>query len=149
MGYYGQPDPTMGYYGQPDPTMGYYGQPDPTMGYYGQPDPTMGYYGQADPSSGYYGEMPEMPGYAGYAQAPDPGVSYYGDPYLAGYVRQARPAYNPGCPMPTNVAGYAEAEPLEGYDGYVKPSTVNAGCEQVTPQPGPAPGAPDSFRALW
>ena len=30
--------------------------------------------------------------------------------------------------MPTNVAGFAEARPLEGY---VKPSTVNAACDQV------------------
>jgi len=91
--------------------------------------------------------MPEMPGYAEYEPLQEyPGVAYYGDPYLSGYVRARRPTYNPSCPMPTNVAGYGEAEPLEGY---VKPSTVNAACDQLTPQPGEGPSASDHFKPLW
>ena len=46
--------------------------------------------------------------------------------------------------MPTNVGGLAEAEPLEGY---VKPSTVNAACDQMTPQPGARPPPRPSFQA--
>jgi hypothetical protein len=48
--------------------------------------------------------------------------------------------------MPTNVAGFAEAQPLEGY---VKPSSVNAACDQMTPQPGAGPSASDFFKPLW
>ena len=96
---------------------------------------------------GRYGEMPEMPGYAEYEPLQEyPGMAYYGDPYLAGYVRARRPTYNAGCPMPTNVGGFSEAQPLEGY---VKPSSVNATCDQLSPQPGPGPGTPETFRPLW
>jgi len=90
--------------------------------------------------------MPEMPGYA---EADYPGVSYYGDLYLAGYVRAQRPTYNPGCPIPTNVAGFAESSPLEGVDGYVKPATVNAACDQVVPQPNSGSSSSDHFRPHW
>jgi hypothetical protein len=91
--------------------------------------------------------MPEMPGYAEYAQQQGyPGVAYYGDPYFSGYVRSGRPAFNAGCPMPTNVGGLAEAEPLEGY---VRPSSVNATCEQITPQPSTGSFTSDLFKPLW
>jgi hypothetical protein len=148
---YGELDPTYGGYAEYEPLQAY-----PGMGYYSEPYPLeaygqapFGHFAQPDvyPTMGHYGEMPEMPGYAEYeSQQAYPGVSYYGDPYLAGYVRETPPTWNAGCPMPTNVAGFSEAEPLEGY---VKPSTVNASCEQMTPQPGPAPSTPDNFRPLW
>jgi hypothetical protein len=91
--------------------------------------------------------MPEMPGYAEYAPEQGyPGVAYYGDPYFSGYVRSGRPAFNAGCPMPTNVGGLAEAEPLEGY---VRPSSVNATCDQITPQPSTASFTSELFKPLW
>jgi len=177
-GYYAEPPEAYGYYAEPDYVPGWgaphgYGELDPTyagyaeyeppqaypgMGYYAEPYPIegygpVGYFAEEPPYQpvagpiGYYGEMPEMPGYAEFEpQQAYPGVSYYGDPYLAGYVRERPPAYNPSCPMPTNVAGFAEADPLEGY---VKPSTVNASCEQMTSQPGPEPSTPETFRPLW
>jgi hypothetical protein len=48
--------------------------------------------------------------------------------------------------MPTNVAGVPEAEPLEGY---VRPSSVNATCDQMTPQAGTGRFASDLFKPLW
>ena len=133
--------------------MAYYGEPPQSYGYYGEPlDPTLTGYGEATqqyleprPLDGYYGE-PEMPGYAHY-ESPQayPGVAYYGDPYLAGYMRETQPTYNAGCPMPTNVAGFAAVEPLEGY---VKPSSVNAACDQFVPQPD-SPSTSEFFKPLW
>jgi hypothetical protein len=93
--------------------------------------------------------MPEMPGYAEaepLQEYPQEGVAHYGNPYLAGYVREQPPTYNAGCPMPTNVAGLAEAQPLEGY---VKPSTVNAACDQLVPQPSTSAGTSDHFKPHW
>ena len=37
-------------------------------------------------------------------------------------VRDVPPAFNAGCPLPTNVAGFGEPTPLEGY---VQPSEVS------------------------
>ena len=55
---------------------------------------------------------------------------------MSGYVRQtSAPSYNPGCPIPTNVNGYGEAEQFaEGdpFAGYQRPATVNASCGQFT-----------------
>ena len=162
-GYYGEPAqptyPLEGYYGYYDepaqptyPLEGYYS-------YYGEPPqpsyPVEGYYGNYGepapaplPLEGYYGSFTEMPGYAQYARTPESsGVSYYGEPDLAGYLRAHAPTYNAGCPMPTNVAGFAEAAmPL---DGYVKPSSVNAECEQLTPQPASGSPASEYFKPLW
>ncbi len=164
-GYYGEVDPAFGYYGQP-----YYGRPggwgEPDV--YGQAGPVgyfaeefpVGYYGEEFPVGdygeefpvvyygeppyepvGYYGQVPEMVGYG----EPElqygeyyPGISDY-----AGYVREAAPAYNPGCPVPTNVSGF------EGLDGYVHPATVNASCGQFTAQPGAEPSLPETFKPLW
>ena len=178
MGYYGDGDPyLMGYYGQPMGYYGNYGQPmgyaaDTTdvngYGYYGQPmgyaaAPTdhdvegyggygpMGYYAdsrEADGGSmGYYAMTPEMPGYP-------PGVAGYGayGQDYSGYVRETDPAFNAGCPMPTNVHGFGE--PImqnmpNMMEGYVKPSTVNPMCGQFTPQPGQEAAPPDTFKPLW
>jgi hypothetical protein len=158
-GYYGeQPEPYYGqvpeaYYGQvPEAYYGqvpeaYYGQVPEPYGYYSQTPEPSATYGEVDPTYPGYGEMPEMPGYAEYApQQEYPGVAYYGDPYFAGYTRAGRSAFNAGCPMPTNVAGVPEAEPLEGY---VRPSSVNATCDQMTPQAGTGPFASDLFKPLW
>jgi hypothetical protein len=160
-GYYGQVPEAYDYYGQVPEPYGYYGEALDPYSYYGEFDPVYPGYGQDLTQPGYvpvpqygepyplegYGQMPEMPGYAEYEPAPQyPGVAYYGDPYLAGYVRARPSRFNAGCPMPTNVAGFAEAEPLEGY---VAPSSVNAACEQMTPQPGASSSASDYFKPLW
>jgi hypothetical protein len=72
-------------------------------------------------------------------------VGYYGEPPLAGYVRPGR-RFNPGCPMPTNVSGYGGPEHL---DGYVRPRTVNAKCENFKPQPETTGELPETFRPIW
>jgi hypothetical protein len=148
-GYYGE-DP-YGYYGEEPygyaygyaepPEMGYYGE-DPygeaePYGYYAEP-PEMGYYGEPEP----YGEMPEMVGY-GYGEDP---YAHYGEPEFSGYVRDVPSQYNAGCPLPTNVAGFGETPPLEGY---IRPAEVSPNCERFTPQPGPTPSVPETFRPLW
>jgi hypothetical protein len=129
-------------YGEIDP-YGYYAQaPEP----YGEPE----MYGQYEPV-GYYGEEPylseEMPygetePYGYYGESPE----IYGEPEMDGYVREMEPAFNAGCPLPTNVSGFGEAEPLEGY---VRPATVNASCDGFTAQPGTATSVPETFRPLW
>jgi hypothetical protein len=156
MGYYAQP-PGMGYYGQ-FPEMGYYGgQPvgyfadEPPLGYYGE-DPPIGAYAE-DPTMGYYGAMPEMVGYGEDPLAEAyPDMGYYGEPDMSGYVRDTAPAFNPGCPLPTNVAGYGESDPYgeaELMAGYTRPNEVSPSCEQFTPQPGPTPSVPETFKPLW
>jgi len=147
---YAEP-PEMGYYGQADP-YGYYAEPYEHAGWgapgygeyeyaeyeplndYAEPEfaeyEPVGYYADEYPM-GYYGDSPELVG--------------WGDPAFEGYVRDGKPTFNPGCPMPTNVAGLGESE----FDGYVRPATVNPTCENFTPQPGPTPGVPDTFRPLW
>src|SRR6267142_3483526 len=160
IGAWGDPNPygaaePVGYFAEESP-FGYYGEGFPLAGY-GEPFP-LGYYGE-DPHQpmGYYGNMPEMVGY-GEPQMQFaeyyPGVGYYGEPQFAereladyaGYVRATAPAFNPGCPVPTNVAGFDE---VNGFDGYVRPSTVNPSCDQITPQPGAAPSVPETFKPLW
>ena len=138
--YYGAYEP-MAYYSEYEPA-GHYGEYGP-MAYYSEYEPT-GYYGEHEPVA-YYGESPEMPGYAEYDPGMQPGIADYGGGY-AGYVREARPRYNAGCPMPTNVHGMGEAETIQGY---VRPSTVNPSCGQFTPQPGQEPQPPDNFKPLW
>lgn len=164
MGYYGEA-PEMGYYAHAPQAYGYYGEPaemgyaeGPEMGWYGEPEVAeyaepIEYYAEENPMAGYgygYAEMPEMVGY-GYGEYQPlseeyPGVSEYGEPDMAGYVREARPTYNPGCPIPTNVAGYGESSPLEGY---VRPGTGNPSCDNFVPQPGASSAVPDTFRPLW
>jgi hypothetical protein len=132
---YGEADP-YGYYaeapelygwGEPEP----YGEYDP-VGYYAE-DPYVGEdpYGEVEPY-GYYAESPEMYG--------------WGEPEISGYVRDVPPAFNAGCPMPSNVAGFGEAQPLEGY---VRPGEVSPSCKDFTPQPGPTPAVPETFKPLW
>ena len=133
--HYAQP-PEMGYYAEPQEMYGWgepemYGQYEP-MGYYAE-DPYLAEdpYGEVDPY-GYYGETPEMYG--------------YGEPEMAGYMRDVAPAFNAGCPLPTNVSGFAETEPLEGY---MQPSEVSPSCSGFTPQPGPTTSIPETFKPLW
>ncbi len=176
-GYYGQPEPLYGYYGEPEQLYGYYGQVDPlsygdpSYGYYGQEPQAAswdgyGYYGDYQPEAvGYYaeeypiGEYPPDPSMMGYGQGPEmvgygqpepyvegyPGVSYYGEPNYSGYVRDVPPAFNAGCPLPTNVNGFED----EGFDGFVRPRTVNPTCEKFIEQPGSPTLAPDTFKPLW
>jgi hypothetical protein len=162
VGYYG--DPYAGYYGDQE-SVGYYG--DPYAGYYGDQE-SVGYYGYYGHPAGYYAEAPDVEGYEGYgpvgyyAETPEmpgypryepmaeaypnvAGYGAYGREY-DGYVRETRPTYNPGCPMPTNVHGFGEAEMFEGY---VNPSSVNPTCGQFTPQPGQESAPPDNFKPLW
>ncbi len=145
MGWYGAEEPVegYGYFAEDYPVEGYgYGYP---VGAYGQEyvlEP-VGYYGQV----GSYGQPQTFDYYGQYEpQAAYPGMGYYGDQDYSGYVRDVPPAFNAGCPMPTNVAGYGDGE---SFEGYVRPATVNATCEGFTPQPGPTPAEPETFRPLW
>ena len=113
------------------------------MGYYGDQYEPVGYYADEWPM-GYYTDSSEMAGYSDYG--------YYGEPDMAGYVRQTAPAYNPGCPIPTNVAGYGEQEQFsdgDPFSGYQRPTSVNASCGQFTPQPGVSDFVPETFKPLW
>lgn len=167
MAYYGQGDPAMGYYGEVDAAYGHYAQAPELagfnawdgcghsgyqpaggepVGYFAEEQP-VGYYGE-DPGQpvGYYGQAPEMVGYGEPEFAEEyPGVSYYGEPDYAGYVRETDSAFNPGCPLPTNVNGFDEGE----FAGYARPASVNPSCDQMTPQPGSASSTPDTFKPLW
>ena len=133
---YGEVDP-YGYYAEPAEMYGWgepdvYGQYEP-VGYYAE-EPYLSEempYGEADPY-GYYGEQPEMYG--------------WGEPDIAGYVRDLPPTFNAGCGMPTNVAGFGETQPLEGY---VTPTEVSPSCKDFTPQPGPTASVPETFKPLW
>jgi hypothetical protein len=130
---------------------GWYGQTpyEGFAGYGGYAEP-VGYYAEDFPVAGYgydgwgYSEMPEMVGY---------GEDPYGYAGFGRYVQARRPPWNPGCPVPTNVAGFAGwdgyAEDPYGFAGYVKPSGVSPACGQVTPSPDPGGNVPDTFRALW
>jgi len=152
-GYYAAGDP-YGYYAEPpEPGSwaepGMYGVPgysqyEPVSGYAEPPEfaqyEPVGYYADEYPF-GYYADVPEMVGWDGYTP-----MGYYGEPPFDGYVRDGRPTFNPGCPMPTNVAGFGDTDSLEGY---VRPSTVNATCEQFTAQPGSAASVPETFKPLW
>ena len=142
MGCYGEP-PEVPQWGEADvQPVGYYA--DDPYGYYAEDlygyyadDQPMGYYADE-----YYGDVPEMVGWG----EPETPMGYYGDAPFDGYVRDVPPAFNAGCPMPTNVAGFGEQDHLEGY---VKPRTVNATCQNFTPQPGTTGEVPETFRPLW
>ncbi len=134
MGYYGEPV-DVSQWGEPDvQPVGYYA--DDPYGYYADEQP-MGYYADE-----YYGDVPEMVGWG----EPETPMGYYGEPPIEGYVRDVPPTFNAGCPMPTNVAGFGDQN---HFDGYVKPSTVNATCQNFAPQPGTAGEVPETFRPLW
>src|SRR6266436_1595182 len=140
-GYYAQA-PEYGYYGEA-PEYGHYAEPPD----YGEYEP-VGYFAEEQPY-GWYCEPGEMVGYGQYEPLSEypHGVGHYGEPDISGYVRQVPvPPFNPGCPMPTNVAGFAEAEP---FAGYTRPATVNPTCGQFTPQPGITEQVPETFRPLW
>jgi hypothetical protein len=155
-GAYAEPEPPAYYdvpgygaYTEPEPPA-YYGVPG--YGAYAEPATAahepVGYISEEQPM-GCYGER-EMVGYADYEPVAEPypeGAGYYGAPDISGYVREtATPPYNPGCPMPTNVAGFGEAQQFAGYH---RPATVNPTCEQFTPQPGITEAVPETFRPLW
>lgn len=169
-GYYGEA-PDFAYYGESPEFAGYglaapyygevepgYGETEP-VGYYAEEFP-VGYYGE-DPYAvseyepmAAYGEMPEMVGY-GYADADGygeqefaeeyPGVAGYDETEMGGYVRDVPPAFNAGCPMPTNT-GVGEAEP---FAGYTRPTEVSPSCPSFTPQPESSGSIPDTLRPLW
>lgn len=175
-GYYGDPQDYAGYgygYGAPPPSpygYGYYGEP--AYGYYAEPpgyadyEPyePVGYYAdEQQPYEGYggnYGDATtQMAGYSQYAPTseayPPESYGYYGEPDYSGYVREtAMPPFNAGCPLPVNVAGFAEAE-QEPFDevtdltGYQQPTTVSPVCGMFTPQPGLTEQVPETFRPLW
>src|SRR5712691_3071511 len=144
--------PEMGYYAEEEPGYGYFAEDYPVDGY-GFAYPVDDYAQEYVPESvGYYGPMgwygqPEVEGYGQYEPVVQyPGMGYYAAPDFSGYVRDVRPAFNAGCPMPTNVAGFGEPE---NFEGYVQPATVNATCDRFTAQPGTTPGEPETFRPLW
>lgn len=135
----------VGYYAEEYPPTSY-GDEYPPLGYYAEdPYPPVGDY---EPTAGWYGQPPVTPDYLQYGAAAEdyPSMGYYGEPEYAGYVRDVPPTFNAGCPLPTNVAGFAAEEPLEGY---VRPADVSPTCERFTPQPGPTPAVPETFRPLW
>jgi hypothetical protein len=128
-----------------------YAEPEP-VGYFAEETP-MGYYGEEAMPMGYYGQ-PEMVGYGESEQqfaAEHPDVAEYGEPKFGepeiagygGYMRDMPPAFNAGCPLPTNLNGY------NGFEGYTSPATVNPTCDTMTPQPGTVPSPPDTFKPLW
>ena len=114
-------------WGEPD----VYGQPDP-MGYYAE-DPYLAeetQHGEADPY-GYYGETPEMSG--------------WGEPEMAGYARRAA-CVQRRLPMPTNVSGFGETAPLEGY---MQPSEVSPSCSGFHTAARPKLFGTGNFKPLW
>lgn len=119
-----------------------YGEMEP-VGYFAEEAP----YGQYEPV-GWYGQVPEMVGYGEMEPLAEdyPGMAYYADPGVAGYVRDLPSPFNAGCPMPTNVAGFGEPQPLEGY---MRPAEVSPSCRDFASQPGPTPAVPDTFKPLW
>ena len=168
-GYYGEAEPALSYYGGADPAYGYYGErPEFAVpGYgggplgYAEPEPVgylaeetpIGYHGEEAMRMGYYGQ-PEMVAYGEAEQQfaeEYPGVAEYGDPEFSepefagygDYTRDMPPAFNAGCPLPTNLSGY------EGYEGYATPATVNPTCDTMTSQPGTSPSVPETFKPLW
>jgi hypothetical protein len=167
-GYYAE-SPDVSYYGEPADPYGYYAEAPEAP--YGELPPEMGYYaeypelpqmtGYAEPVAYYSEEYPPQP-VAGYGQAPMPEmvgyheyeplsedyseVEDYGESDMEGYVRDVPPAFNPGCPLPSNVSGYEEVEPLQGY---VQPADVSPTCPQFTPAARPKPSVPDTLKPLW
>ena len=81
----------------------------------------------------------------GYGEYEPLGEDPYGEAELNGYVRPSR-MFNPGCPLPTNVAGFAESSPLEGY---APPRPVSPRVTNFVPPAAVAGGMPDTFRPLW
>ena len=161
-GYYAE-FPEMGAWGEPEPysaydPVGYFAEEYP-VGWVGAA-PALGYFAESPDTYGYapvgwYGAGPEMVGYGNYEPAAGygagvaeayPEYGFYAEPNVEGYVREAPSPFNAGCPLPTNVRGFAEAQPLEGY---VQPSTVNANCDRYTPQPGSHESVPETFKPLW
>ena len=134
---YGEVDPYgygYGYYAEPQYPYGQYEPGYEPVGYYAAEDPYLSEeypYGEVDPY-GYYGEAPEMYG--------------WGEPEISGYTRDLPPSFNAGCPLPTNVSGFGETEPLQGY---VQPAEVSPSCSGFTPQPGPTASVPETFKPLW
>jgi hypothetical protein len=103
---------------------------------------------------GGYAQAPEMVGYHEYeplSESPE-STGYYGEPDVSGYVRRRPSSRSTGCPMPTNVAGFDEAEPYaeaEPFAAYQRPRTVNPSCGQFTAQPGVTESLPETFKPLW
>jgi len=157
--FYGEYEPgyaeyePVGYFAEDYP-FGYYGEEYP-LADYGEEYP-LGYFAEDylyAPMSeyepmGWYGQAPEMNGYGEYEPLAEeyPGMAYYGEPDLSGYVRETEPTFNASCGCPTNIHGFGE-EP--GMEGYVAPTTVNATCDQFTPQPGSRGPEPETFKPLW
>jgi hypothetical protein len=130
-------------YAEPDP-VGYFAQEQPMAGYAKDPSLAWGEASSPQFAAHGWGQVPEMVGYGPMGEAP---LEYYGEPELAAYVRDVRaPAFNAGCPMPTNTVGGYEESPLEGY---VKPTPVSPRCESFATQPGPTPAVPETFKPLW
>ncbi len=138
MGYYGEAPEHYGYYAEPD-HMGYYAEPADHMGYYGEAPEHYGYYAEPD-HMGMYASVPEMVGYGD-----DRAMGGYAAD-LSGYVRDAPPRFNAGCPLPTNLSGFGD---IGDVSGYTKPADVSPNCQQFT-SPSPSQGSlPDTLRPLW
>ncbi len=114
-----------------------YAEPyDPSGGY--------GWYAEDDMGEDDFGEDEFGEGEFGEGEfAEDDPTAGYG---YSGYVRGGQSPFNAGCPIPTNVAGFGEAETVEGYG---PPPRVGATCDRFTAQGGGPAEAPETFRPLW
>jgi len=150
VGYFAEEPMMGGWYGEDPYGEDPYGESEP-MGWYGEDPYGEDPYGEPEPM-GWYGSVPEMVGYGeGYGEyAPlgeeYPSMGYYGESDMSGYVKDAPPTFNPGCPLPTNVAGFGEADTLAGY---TKPGEVSPSCPQFTSPASPQGPLPDTLRPLW
>jgi hypothetical protein len=137
---YGYAEEPFGYAEDPYGAYGAYGEYEP-VGYFAEEYP-VGAYGE-DPYG--YAQGPEMVGWGEYEPVGEE-PAYAEAPEFAGYVRAGRPRQNPGCAMPTNVAGVDEGVPLEGY---TRPAPVGPMVNQFTPPPTQSAAVPETFKPLW
>jgi hypothetical protein len=156
---YGEADPYAGGWGEPTEFADWagvgYGEVEPgyaeaePVGYFAQESPAYAeqpYEGWAGPEDlSEYAEVPELVGWG----EPEPlaeDAPAYAAQNFEGYVRDVPSPFNAGCPLPSNVSGFEEADPLAGY---IKPETVNAACGAFIEQPGGTPSVPETFKPLW
>jgi len=154
LGYYGD-DPyahMQGYAGYGHPGYGHPGYGEPVEGYghpYGNPygNPYADPYG--DPYSQSYGESCGEPEGMGGDEFSDDSNDY-GEQEMGGYVRDMPPAFNAGCPMPTNVGmGNVGMGDADTFAGYVRPSDVSPSCREFTPASKSTATLPETLKPLW
>lgn len=149
MGYYAEAPETVGYFAESPELMGY-GEVAPEMGYFAvdselaEAPAEMGYVYEAPeyvseaPEMGYYAEAPELMGYGETA----PEFGYFAeDPYaIQGYVRDTGSGFNPRV---------VPLENINGFEGYVRPKSINPTAEVVTPAEAVSQPSGQWFKPLW